>query len=134
MPESIVTLNEESLGADLRELARKTVEEMLNSLLDEEVGDLVGADRHGRTAGREVYSAGHYDRKLATTSGEVTLHMPKLKGVGFATSAIERYRRRETGTGKAMIGMRLAGVSARHIEGVSEILWARPWRRPPSRT
>ena len=80
MPEPIVTLNEESLKSDLRELVRKTVEDTLNGLLDEEAGDLVGAERYERAAGREAYRAGHYDRSLATTSGEVTLRMPKLKG------------------------------------------------------
>ena len=83
MPEPIVTLNEESLKSDLRELVRKTVEDTLNGLLDEEAGDLVGAERYERAAGREAYRAGHYDRSLATTSGEVTLRMPKLKGMRF---------------------------------------------------
>ena len=123
MPEPIVTLNEESLRADLRELIRKTVEEMLNGLLEEEAGDLVGAERYERTADREAYRAGHYERKLATTSGEVTIRMPKLKGMRFTTAIIERYRRRETSVEEAMIEMYLAGVSTRRIEDVSEILW-----------
>ena len=59
MPEPIVTLNEESLKSDLRELVRKTVEDTLNGLLDEEAGDLVGAERYERAAGREAYRAGH---------------------------------------------------------------------------
>ena len=123
MPEPIVTLNEESLRSDLRELARKTVEDALNGLLEAEADDLVGAERHGRTAEREAYRAGHYDRGLTTSSGEVTIHMPKLKGARLATAAIERYRRRETSVEEAMIEMYLAGVSTRRIEDVSEILW-----------
>ena len=116
-------IDEESLRADLRELIRKTVEEMLNGLLEEEAGDLVGAERYERTADREAYRAGHYERKLATTSGEVTIRMPKLKGMRFTTAIIERYRRRETSVEEAMIEMYLAGVSTRRIEDVSEILW-----------
>ena len=123
MPEPIVTLNEESLKGDLRELVRQTVEDTLNGLLEEEADDLVGAERYERTADREAYRAGHYDRRLATTSGEVTLHMPKLKGMRFTTAIIERYRRRETSVEEAMIEMYLAGVSTRRIEDVSEILW-----------
>ena len=123
MPEPIVTLNEETLRADLRELVRRTVEEMLNGLLDEEADDLVGAERYERTAEREAYRAGHYERKLTTTSGEVTTRMPKLKGIRFTTAIIERYRRRETSVEEAMIEMYLAGVSTRRIEDVSEILW-----------
>lgn len=123
MPEPIVTFNEETLKSDLRELVRKTVEDTLNGLLEEEAGDLVGAERYERTAGREAYRAGHYDRNLTTSSGEVTIRMPKLKGMRFTTAVIERYRRRETSVEEAMIEMYLAGVSTRRIEDVSEILW-----------
>ena len=129
MPEPIVSLDEESLKAGLRELVRRTVEEMLNGLLDEEADDLVGAERYERTADREAYRAGHYERKPATTSGEVAIRMPKLKGMRFTTAAIERYRRREVSVEEAMIEMCLAGVSTRRIEDVSEILWGR--RCPP---
>ena len=123
MPEPIVTLNEESLRGDLRELVRQTVEDTLNGLLEEEADDLVGAERYERTAGREAYRAGHYDRRLATTSGEVTLHMPKLKGMRFTTAIIERYRRRESSVEEAMMETCPAGVSTRRIEDEGEILW-----------
>ena len=123
MPEPIVTLNEESLRGDLRELVRQTVEDTPDGLLEEEADDLVGAERYERTAGREAYRAGHYDRRLATTSGEVTLRMPKLKGMRFTTAIVERYRRRETSVEEAMTGTYLAGVSTRRIEDAGEILW-----------
>ena len=45
MPGPTVTLNEESPRPDLRELARKTVEDTLNGLLEAEADDLVGAGR-----------------------------------------------------------------------------------------
>ena len=109
MPEPIVSLTEESLKSDLRELVRRTVEDTLNGLLEEEADDLVGAERYERTAEREAYRAGHYDRSLATSSGEVTIHMPKLKGMRSTTAIIERYRRRETSVEEAMIEMYLAG-------------------------
>ena len=123
MPEPIVTFNEETLKSDLRELVRGTVEVTLNGLLEEEAGDLVGAERYERTAEREAYRAGHYERSLTTSSGEVTIRMPKLKGMRFTTAIIERYRRREASVEEAMIEMCLAGVSTRRIEDVSEILW-----------
>lgn len=123
MPEPIAALNEESPRSDLRELVRKTVEDTLNGLLEAEADKLVGAERHGRTAEREAYRAGHCDRGLTTGSGEVTIHMPKLKGARLATAAIERHRRREASVEEAMIEMHLAGVSTRRIEDVSEILW-----------
>ena len=122
MPGPIVSFNEESLRADLDELVRRTVEDTLNPPLEEETGDLVGVGRYERTADRETYRAGHYERKLTTTSGEVTIRIPKLKGARFTTAIIERYRRRETSIEETMIEMYLAGVSTRRIEDDSEIL------------
>ncbi len=60
---------------------------------------------------RQVYRSGHYTRSLLTTSGEVTLRVPKLKGVPFETAIIERYRRRESSVEEALIEMYLDGVS-----------------------
>lgn len=122
MSANIASVDEESLRSDLRELVRKTVQETLNALLDEEADEMVGAGRYERAAAREAYRSGRYKRKLATTSGEVALDVPKLRGATFQTAVIERYRRRETSVEEAIIEMYLAGVSTRRIEGVSEIL------------
>ena len=95
MSDPIVSFDEAAMRGELKELVRRTVEDTLNALLEEEADDLIGADRYERTAGREAYRAGHYERGLTTTSGQVTLRMPKLKGMRFATAIIERYKRRE---------------------------------------
>lgn len=123
MSEPIATFDEEAVRGELKKLVRSTVEDTLNALLEEEADDLIGADRYERTAGREAYRACRYERGLTTTSGQVTLKMPKLKGMRFATAIIERYKRRETSVEEAMIEMYLAGVSTRRIENVSKILW-----------
>ena len=80
MSANIASVDEESLKSDLRELVRKTVQEMLNALLNEEADEMVGAERYERTAAREAYRSGHYKRKLVTTSGKVALDVPKLRG------------------------------------------------------
>ena len=123
MSDPIVSFDEAAMRGELKELVRQTVEDTPSALLEEEADDLMGADRYERTADREAYRAGHYERGLATTSGQVILKMPKLKGMRFATAIIERCRRRETSVEEAMIEMYLAGVSTRRIEDVSEILW-----------
>ena len=126
MSANIVTVDEESLRKDIKNLVRRTVEETLNALLDEEASELVGAGRYERTAGREAYRSGHYARKLVTGAGEVELNVPKLRGATFQTAVIERYRRRETSVEEAIVEMYLAGVSTRRIEDVSELLWGAP--------
>lgn len=123
MSESIVSINEESLRLDIKELVKNTVRDVINQLLDEEADELVNAERYERTAEREAYRSGHYKRKLVTSAGEVELDVPKLRGATFQTAVIERYRRRETSVEEAIIEMYLAGVSTRRIEDVSQILW-----------
>ena len=123
MSNPIVSVDEETLKGDLRELVRKTVQDTINALLEQEAEEMVGAERYERTAGREAYRSGHYKRRLNTTSGQIELDVPKLRGATFQTAVIERYRRRETSVEEAIIEMYLAGVSTRRIEDVSEILW-----------
>ena len=91
------------------------MEETLNELLEKEAKSLTQAARYERSEARQGYRSGHYDRNLTTTSGDVTLHMPRLKGVSFETAIIERYRRRESSVEEALIEMYLAGVSVRRV-------------------
>ena len=123
MSNPIVSFDEEAVKSELRELVRKTIEETINAMLDEEADQLVGAGPYERTDERAAYRAGHYERGFTTTSGQVALRMPKLKGMRFATAVVERYKRRETSVEEAVIEMYLAGVSTRRIEDVGEILW-----------
>ena len=123
MSEQIVSVDQQAIKSELKVLVKTTVEQTLNELLNEEANELVGARRYERSAERDAYRSGHYKRKLTTTSGEIELAVPKLRGATFQTAVIERYRRRETSVEEAMIEMYLAGVSTRRIEDVSEILW-----------
>ena len=95
---------------ELRELVRKTIEETINAMLDEEADQLVGAGPYERTD----------EHGFTTTSGQVTLKMPKLKGMRFATAVIERCKRRETSVEKTIIEMYLAGVSAGTVSNLNE--------------
>ena len=119
----IVSFDEQAVKDELRELVRITIEETINAMLDEEADRLVDAGPYERTDERAAYRAGHYERGFTTTSGQLTLKMPKIKGMRFAAAVIERYKRRETSVEEAIIEMYLAGVSTRRIEDVGEILW-----------
>ena len=123
MSEKIVQLNEEVIKGQLKELVRGSVEETLNELLEAEAEKLTQAARYERNEQRQGYRSGHYNRSLTTTSGDVTLKVPKLKGIPFETAIIERYRRRESSVEEALIEMYLAGVSVRRVEDITEALW-----------
>ncbi len=119
----IIQLNEGVIKQELKELVRSSVEETLNNLLEQEAAELTKAERYERTEERQGYRSGHYERNLTTTSGNVKLKMPKLKGIAFETAIIERYRRRESSVEEALIEMYLAGVSVRRVEDITEALW-----------
>lgn len=123
MPDNIIQVNDELIHTELKDLVRNSVEEALNAMLDAEADRLVNADRYARDEERQGYRSGHYDRSFTTSSGEVNLRMPKLRGLTFETSIIERYKRRETSVEEALIEMYLAGVSVRRVEDISEALW-----------
>lgn len=123
MSEKIIQLNEDLIKNNLKDLVRDSVEETLNALLDHEADELIKAEKYERSEGRQGYRSGHYDRNFTTTSGDVTLHVPKLKGIRFETAIIERYRRRECSVEEALIEMYLAGVSVRRVEDITEALW-----------
>ena len=120
---NVVKIDEERIKGHLDRIVRGTVEETLNSLLDAEADRLVGAERYARTDERRDYRSGHYERKLHTKAGEVTLKVPKLRKQTLDTAIIERYRRRESSVEEALIEMYLAGVSVRRVEDITEALW-----------
>ena len=121
--EKIIQLNEEAIRDHLGEMVRNTVEETLNHMLDAEADKLCNAEKYQRSDARSDTRAGHYQRKLHTKAGEVTLQIPKLRQQTFETAIIERYRRREASVEEALIEMYLAGVSVRRVENITETLW-----------
>ncbi len=120
---TIIQINEQQIKEHLGEIVRGTVQETLNSLLDEEASRLCNARRYERTESRRDRRAGHYTRTLQTKAGEVDIRMPKLRSLPFETAIIERYRRRESSVEEALVEMYLAGVSVRRVEDITEVLW-----------
>ena len=120
---NVIQIDEEQIQQHLGNLVRGTVEETLNKLLDAEADQLCNAARYERTEARKDTRAGHYQRKLQTKAGEVTLNVPKLRQHKFETAIIERYKRRESSVEEALIEMYPAGVSVRRVEDITQTLW-----------
>ena len=98
------------------------MEENLNALLDKEADELVNNEKFVRSSNRQEYHSGHYKQTLHTAAGEVELKVPKLKGISFETSIIERYRLRESSVEEVLIERCLTGVSVRHEKDIAEAL------------
>ena len=121
--QEVIRVDREQLRGHLKEMVRESVEETLNAMLDAEADAQCGAKRYQRAPERLDTRAGHYERKLLTAAGEVTLAVPRLRKLPFETEIIERYRRRELSVEEALIQMYLAGVSVRRVEDITEALW-----------
>jgi putative transposase len=116
-------VDETKLMGHVHEVVRSSVEETLNALLDAEADEICAAQRYERSPDRVDTRAGHYERKLETKAGAVTLKVPKLRSLPFETAIIQRYRRKEASVEEALVEMYLAGVSVRRVEDITEALW-----------
>jgi len=119
----LIRVDEAELRGHVRELVRQSVEQTLNAMLEAEADAQCGAKRYERSAERVDTRAGYYRRKLLTSSGEVTLSVPRLRRLPLESEIIERYRRRESSVEEALVEMYLAGVSVRRVEDITEALW-----------
>ena len=92
-----------------KELARGSVQETLNELLEQEAEKLSRAARYGRNEACQGLQKRSLRPKLTISSGDITLHMSRLNGISFETAIIGRYQRRESPVEEALIEMYLAG-------------------------
>lgn len=97
MSDNIIHIDETALKDELKNLVRNSVEKTLKELLNEEADRLVNAQRYDRNDDRRGYRPGHYDRNFTTTSGNVTLRVPKLK-----KSHLKRQLLKDTTAGKPL--------------------------------
>lgn len=89
-------------------MVRSGVEETLNQMLEAEGEKLTQAARYESNETRQGYRTVRYDRNLTATSGDVALHMSRLKGLPFETAILEMY---------------LSVLSVHRVEDITEALW-----------
>ena len=75
----VIRIDEGEVRGHLDKLARGTVEETLNALLDEEADRMCRAQRYEHSPDRIDTRAGYYSRKLRTQALKVELKGPKLQ-------------------------------------------------------
>ena len=88
MSGNIIQLNEQFIHNELKTIVKNSVEETLNALLEAKADKLVQAKRYARDQTRKGYRAGYYERSFSTQAGDVTLKVPKLKGLTFESAII----------------------------------------------
>jgi putative transposase len=100
----------------------KLVETVLNQVLEAQVTEALGADRHERTEERQGYRNGYRTRTLYTRVGPVTLQVPQTREGGFSTDIFKRYQRSEQAFVLALMEMVVQGVSTRKVTAITEEL------------
>lgn len=100
----------------------KLVEAVLNQILEAQVAETLGAERHERTEERAGYRNGYRPRTLYTRVGPVTLLVPQTREGAFSTEIFKRYQRSEQAFVLALMEMVVQGVSTRKVSAITEEL------------
>jgi len=102
-------------GGDL-DVVRRSVELVLQALIDTEATEVIGAGPHERSASRTNQRNGNRDRLLSTKAGDVELRIPKLRRGSFFPAVLERRRRIDRALFAVVIEAYVHGVSTRKVD------------------
>ena len=106
----------------LQEKMRLSIRYTLIEVLEEEIEAFINAAPYQRTAQRQDYRNGHYERDLGTSMGVIeNLPVPRTRE-GFRTQVFERYQRRQAELDEAICEMFVKGVSTAQAGEVLEAL------------
>lgn len=98
------------------------VEEVLNQILEKQVAEALGAEKHERNEERSGYRNGYRERILQTRVGPLTLRVPQTREGSFSTEIFLRYQRSEQAFLLALMEMVVMGVSTRKVTDITEQL------------
>ena len=102
-------------GGDI-DVVRKSVEMLLQALIDAEATAQIGAERFERSETRTTQRNGHRDRLVSTKAGDVELKIPKLRKGSFFPSILERRRRIDKALYAVVMEAYVHGVSTRKVD------------------
>jgi transposase-like protein len=102
-------------GGDL-DVVRRSVELVLQALIDVEATEVIGAEPHERTSSRTSQRNGTRDRLLSTKAGDVELKIPKLRSGSFFPAVLERRRRIDRALFAVVMEAYVHGVSTRKVD------------------
>ncbi len=105
-----------------RDLLKGLMREALQTVLEGEMTEFLGAAPGERTASRSGYRAGYYSRSLVTRIGKLELSVPRDRNGEFSTALFERYQRSEKALVAALAEMYVQGVSTRKVKAITEEL------------
>jgi putative transposase len=120
---------EDLLGPDaLSEALREKVREMIMTLVEAELSEVLAARPYQRNAERQGYRNGTRQRSISTGLGQTVIDLPRARlKAGEAerewqSVLIERYQRRAQSVSAGLLGCYLSGANGRRIRGALSCL------------
>jgi putative transposase len=95
---------------------RRLLETILQALVDAEATAFIGAGPHERTATRTTQRNGTRDKLLATTTGDLTVKIPKVRTGSFFPSLLAPRRRIDVALHAVVMQAWVEGVSTRKVD------------------
>lgn len=115
---------EELFGRDrLTEALRGKVREMIMTLAEAELAEVLAARSYERSEARRGYRNGKRQRSISTGLGSTVIELPRARiseGSGekeWQSGLIRRYQRRGASVDQALLGCYLSGANGRRIRG-----------------
>jgi len=110
-------------GGDI-DVIRKSVELVLQALIEAEATEAIGAEPFERSVARTTWRNGTRAKLLTTKAGDVELKIPKLRRGSFFPSILERRRRIDRALFAVVMEAYVHGVSTRKVDDLVEALGA----------
>jgi putative transposase len=103
-------------AADADDVVRRSLEAVLQALVDAEATARIGAEPHQRTETRTTQRNGYRDRLMTTAAGDVELRIPKLRTGSFFPSLLARRRRIDQALFAVVMEAYVTGTSTRKVD------------------
>ena len=109
-------------GVEQADFLREGVRVLAEELMEIELAEHVGAERHERTADRTDYRNGYRERPWDTRVGTIELKVPRVRDGSFFPSLLEPRRRAERALVAVVQEAYLQGVSTRRVDDLVQAL------------
>src|SRR4030095_16821595 len=109
-------------GVEEADFLREGVRVLAQELMELEVAEQLGAERHERTPERSGYRNGYRERPWDTRVGTIELQVPRVRDGTFFPSLLEPRRRAERALVSVVQEAYVQGVSTRRVDELVQAL------------
>ncbi len=113
---ALLQITESLRTADGGDMMRQMLAFMLQTLIDAEATAVIGAAPHERTEDRVTHRNGARAKTVSTTSGDLTVKIPKLRQGSFFPTLLEPRRRVDVALHAVVMEAYVHGVSTRKVD------------------